>query len=226
MVTLPQIRQLIKNGEAELERLRAERARLEPGDQEEAARLRVYINSAAADLDELRLDAAALEKSERSAERVTERAAGREALSRATALQPTLTRQFKELQRLMREAADVARGLNETMAAAGTEARIALKTHHGKDHRDFVLQATTTLPCATAGTSAVAKAVAFELVSLIDAMPLALSPVPNYLVVSRSMLPSGAEPKPVLMDHVDRAFTDWHVRTQDLCADPAEETAP
>jgi hypothetical protein len=67
MVTLPQIRQLIKNGEAELERLRAERARLEPGDKEEAARLRVYINSAAADLDELRLDAAALEKSERSA---------------------------------------------------------------------------------------------------------------------------------------------------------------
>jgi hypothetical protein len=111
------------------------------------------------------------------------------------------------------------------MTAAGTEARVALKTHHGRNHTDFFLQGATTLPCATAGTGAVAKAIAFELVGLIDAMPVGLSPVPNYLVISRSTLPSGAEPKPVLMDHVDRAFADWRIRTQDLCAEPAEETA-
>lgn len=221
-MSLADIQRRIKEDEAELARLRDERARLKPGDTEGASRLRAFITTTAENLEELKADAAAIEKREKSAERTAQRAAGREALAKVKLLQPVIADKFAALVGLIGQAVVVARELDAGMQEANAFARAVVKAHHDRDHQSLINHGFSLVPAAMASTGPVGQAIAFELVSLLDAIPASLNVSPQYLVVNRSALPSGAEPAPILASRVLQAFAGFNARAADMCVEPVE----
>ncbi|MBW8846760.1 MAG: hypothetical protein JF607_17475 [Burkholderiales bacterium] len=226
-MSLQNLHRLVKEGEAELERLHGERSKLLPGDRDGASRIRTFITGAANDLEDLKRQVNELEKVEHSAERAAERAAGRAAAQRAQVLQSNLVKQWAEWQRLIEQAVAASRELHATIRATAEEAGQAVKHHHGRDHAGLRNQGFALIPSASATTGGVTQAVAAQVVALIDALPVGLGVAPEYLLINRGALPSGAEPQPVLLDRVARAFNGFNTRAADLCTEPQiEEVAP
>lgn len=220
MSSLQHLHRFIKEGEAELARLHGDRSRLAPGDREGASRIRTFITGAANDLEDLKRQVAELEKIEHSAERTAERAAGRAAAQRAQVLQSNLLKHWAEWQRLVELVIAASRELDATIKAAAEEARQAVKHHHGRDHAGLRNQGFALIPSASATTGPVTQAVAAQVVALVDALPVGLGVAPEYLLINRGALPSGAEPQPVLLDRVARAFAGFNTRAADLCTEP------
>ena len=209
----------IASARTELQRLRDERARLQPGDRDGGARFRGLIATAAADLADLESELKDFDSNEAGAARKAERAQGRAAAAAAidiasdTALWSTLSRQLAD-------ARATARKLAERGQQAASHVSAALRSHSAINAAEGS-RAGLLLPPAAGSDSGTVEALAVELKSLIESCPGNFRLTAEWLLPNHyAFSPATPGPRPSLLDARQRAAENLRAQLQGLCSEP------
>ena len=210
----------IESAQTELQRLRDERARLQPGDRAGATRYRQMIDAAGAEVRDLDAELVEFDTTESSTVRKAERAQGRAAAAAAIDIAGDLAL-WKTLQVQLDDARKTAAALAQRGRQAAEHATAAIRAHSVADATEGS-RGGLVLPPAAGSDSGTVEALAVSLKELIESCPGGFRLTsewisPNFYAFSRAT----PGPRPTLIEARTRAVGALRERLGTLCHEPA-----
>ena len=210
----------IASARTELQRLRDERARLQPGDRDGGTRYRQMITRAGDDMADLEAELVEFDTTESSTVRKAERAQGRAAAAAAIDIAGDLAL-WKTLQSQLADARKTAAALAQRGRQAAEHATAAIRAHSVADATEGS-RGGLVLPPAAGSDSGTVEALAVSLKELIESCPGGFRLTsewlsPNNYAFSRAT----PGPRPTLIEARTSAVGALRQRLGTLCHEPA-----